>query len=203
MTGGGRRPADAHASGPDGSSRAGDSGVGLPGGHLAHGAPDKKPLRDRVVLVLGAGDLATRTLALHAAARGAAIVCAGPVLAPVLETAGLAAATGGTARVIEAPAPPLLGLALARAAATVLAAPTDAMIAEAAFGSPTAARAAASALGAVLASGAQVWLVPHKPDGGSKEYARRSLDAWIAARAAASTLHPSDTDEPRPRPRER
>lgn len=166
-------------------------------------APDRKPLRDRVILVVGAGDLATRTLALHAAARGASLVCAGPVLGPVLETAGLAAATGGTARVIEAPAPPLLGLALARAAASVLAAPTDAMIAEAAFDGPASAHAAGAALAAVLTSGAQLWLVPTKPDGGSKEYARRSLDAWIAARAAAATLHPSDTDAPRPRARDR
>ncbi len=165
------------------------------------GSPDKRPLRDRVILVVGAGDPPTRTMALHAAARGAAIVCAGPVLAPVLETAGLAAATGGTARVIETAAPPLGGLELARAAAAVLAPPTDAMIAEAAFPSPFAAHAAGAALAAVLAHGARTLLVPARPEGGSKSHATRVLDGWIAERAAASTLRPTDTDEPRPRPR--
>jgi len=161
---------------------------------------EKKRLRDRVILVVGAGDLPTRTMALHAAAHGAAIVCAGPVLAPVLETAGLAAATGGTARVIEAPTPPLGGLELVRAAAGVLAEPTDAVIAEAAFASPFAAHAEAAALSAVLAGGARVLLVPARPDGGSKAHAARVLDAWIAARTAAGTLPPTDTDVARPRP---
>lgn len=184
-----------------GGRRAGDSPTRPEGRAGAGKGTDRKPLLDRVVLVLGAGDPATRTLALHAAALGAALVCAGPVLPPVLETAGLAAATGGTARVIESPAPPLGGLDLARAATGVLAPPTDAVIGEAAFASPAAAQAAAASISAVLARGARVLLVPERPDGGSKAHATRVLDAWIAARTAAATLPPPDAGAPRPRPR--
>lgn len=165
------------------------------------GSPNRRPLRDRVILVVGAGDPATRTMALHAAAHGAALVCAGPVLPPVLQTAGLAAASGGTVRVIETPAPPLGGLDLARAAAAALAPPTDAFLAETAFASSFEAHAEAAALSAVLASGARVLVVPARPEGGAKAYAASTLDAWIASRAAAAVHAPTGVDAPRPRPR--
>jgi hypothetical protein len=140
------------------------------------------PLAGRTVLVLGAGDPTAQRLALHLAARGAAIVVAGPVLAPLLVAAGLVAATRAVARVVEAAAPPLVGaslLAAARDAVGPGTTVTDAVVAESAFASLDTAREAAAELTRELPSDARVVVVEARPVAGSKAAADRHAADWL------------------------
>ena len=118
--------------------------------------PPKQPLRGRVVLVVGAGDRLAQRASLHLAGRGAAVVAAGPSLDEVIVTAGLVAAAGGTARVIEVPVPPLLGSDLIRRAMEAFEPPTDAVVSCSAFRTAADAWAAAHDLSAHLLPGARV-----------------------------------------------
>ena len=140
----------------------------------------REPLLGRVVLVVGGGDPAAQAIALRLSAHGASLVVAGPALTPVLATAGLAAASGGTARVIEAPSPPLLGRALLEAARHVLAPPTDALVSAAAFSDPADARAAHGALEALLGPGGITLLVEARPPGGVKAAAVAMAERFLA-----------------------
>jgi hypothetical protein len=129
-----------------------------------------------VVLVLGAGGRAAQAAALRLSAHGAAIVAAGPALADVVTTAGLVAATGAVARVVEPPAPPLLGHDLLRAAAAAFEPVTDAVVCPEAFPSPLEAADAARALGASLPEGGRVLVLdPDRGAGAEAERAARSF----------------------------
>ncbi len=108
-----------------------------------------RPLRGRVVLIVG-GDPAARSAALHLSAHGASVVLAAACPSDAVETAGLVASQGGTARVVEAPSPPLLGAALLSAAAQALAPATDVLVSEVAFATAEAARDALRDLAAGL-----------------------------------------------------
>jgi hypothetical protein len=155
-----------------------------------------RPLEGRVVLVVGAGDRCAQAVALHLSARGASVVVAGPVLAPVVLTAGLVAAQGGTVRVVEEPAPPLHGRALVHAATQALAAVTDVVVSPDAFPSRTAALAEARDLAAGLALGAVATVVDVPTAGGERTAAERVVARFLEARAAtvagdSEALHPS------------
>ncbi len=145
---------------------------------------NRRPLAGRTVLVLGAADPVASSAALHAAARGAAVVAAGPDVPNVILTAGLIAATGATGRVVEDAAPPLLGAGLVRAAVAALgpAAPpiTDVVVAVALFGSPAAADAAVADLVAALPAGARVHRAEAAPADGPKAAGRRIADGLLA-----------------------
>jgi len=142
--------------------------------------PRPRPLAGRVVLVVGAGDRATRDVARRLGALGASIVSADPSVREAATTAGLVAAGAGTARVVEEASPPLLGAALLRAATAALSAPTDALVAEATFTDRAAASAAADALAAAMGASARVVVVDAAPAGGSKEQAARIAEAFLA-----------------------
>jgi NAD(P)-dependent dehydrogenase (short-subunit alcohol dehydrogenase family) len=118
-----------------------------------------RALRGRVFLVLGAGERTARATALRLSAHGAAIVAAGPHPHDVVTTAGLVAASGGVARVIEARCPPLPVAELLVAAAAALEPPTDAVVCPRAFASPAAAAEAARDLAAALPASAGVHLL--------------------------------------------
>jgi hypothetical protein len=135
---------------------------------LTAGSPPSRALRGRVVLVVGAGDPLARDVSLHLAARGAAIVAAGPALDPVVATAGLVAAQGGTVRVIEDTVPPLLGRALLTAAARTLDLVTDVLVAPSAFPSREAAATAARDLGLTLEPGGLSLLLDVPQDAGAR-----------------------------------
>lgn len=141
----------------------------------------RRPLEGRVVLLLGAGDPVAEAAALHASALGAAIVAAGPRLGPVVATAGLVAATRGTVRVVEAPAPPLLGEALLAAAGAALSPVSDVLVASGAFPDLDAARRAADGLRAHLPETARVELLDARPPDGPRRAAERAVGAWAAA----------------------
>jgi hypothetical protein len=132
------------------------------------------------VLLVGAGDPAARVAALFLTARGAALLAAAPRLDDALAAAGLAAATGATARVIEEASPPLGGRALLERAREVLSAPTDALLAVSAFPDAGAADRAAAALARELPNGLVV-RVEARPEGGAKAHAARLLDRFLAA----------------------
>jgi len=136
------------------------------------------------VLLVGAGDPVAQALALRLTAYGAAIVVAGPQLPAVLTTAGLAAASGATARVVEEASPPLLGTALLAAARQALAAPTDVVVAAAAFSSPTAAEDALRPLAAAVAPGGEALLLDAKPAGGTKSCADAAAARFLTRAAA-------------------
>jgi hypothetical protein len=129
-----------------------------------------------VLLVVGAGDATGREVALRAGALGAAVVVAGPTLAPLLVTAGLVAAAGGDARVVETAAPPLGGLALLEAAKAVLAAPTHAAVAFGAFDDDAAAARARDAVAAALGPARVVALGRRAPEG-----PRAAAKSYVAA----------------------
>jgi hypothetical protein len=133
-----------------------------------------------VVLVVGAGERTARATALRLAAHGAAVVAAGPHPDDVVTTAGLVAASGGVARVIEAPAPPLLGADLLASAAGALEPPTDAVVSPRAFASDAEASEAARALAAALPPGAGVHLLD--PDAPIGPEAERVAELFLAAR---------------------
>ncbi len=143
------------------------------------------------MLVVGAEDSATRQVALHLAARGAALIVAGRDRHEVLVTAGLAAASGGTTRVVETPAPPLEGEALVDAATNVLARPTDALVCE---GAATGFR-----MQELLGPSAFVVTVPSRPPGGARGFAQTTCADFEAFTAkgvsdggpASDTLAPS------------
>jgi NAD(P)-dependent dehydrogenase (short-subunit alcohol dehydrogenase family) len=143
-------------------------------GSVAPSHDPRRPLRGRIVLVVGADDPATRRTALHLAARGASLIVAGRDRDEVLATAGLGAASGATIRVIEAPSPPLDGHALIDLATQVLAAPTDVLVA-AAIG-PVAA-SVAEALGVR----ALACVVPSRPPGGERVFAAATCATFEAA----------------------
>jgi hypothetical protein len=109
--------------------------------------------------VLGAGGRVARATALRLSAHGAAVVAAGPVLSPVLETAGLVAAAGGVARVVETPAPPLLGAELLAAAGGTIEPVSDVGVSPEAVPSRAEAEATAAALGRALPPGGRVWVL--------------------------------------------
>jgi hypothetical protein len=149
-----------------------------------------------VVLVLGAGDRCAQAVALHLSARGAAVIAAGPVLAPVVSTAGLVAAQGGTVRVVEEAAPPLLGRALLDAACQALDAPTDVVVSPDAFPSPAAAAAAARDLSLGFDAGAISLVLDVPTAGGERAAAERVVARFLGARSAvvagdSETLHPT------------
>lgn len=144
----------------------------------------RRPLAGRTVLVLGAADPVASSAALHAAARGAAVVAAGPDVPQVILTAGLIAATGAVGRVVEEAAPPLLGAALVRAATAALgpaAGPiTDVVIAAALFSTPASAQAATADLVAALPPGTRVHAAEAAPVDGPKAAGRRIADGLLA-----------------------
>lgn len=144
----------------------------------------RRPLAGRTLLVVGAADPVASSAALHAAARGAAVVAAGPDVPKVILTAGLIAATGATGRVVEEAAPPLLGAALVRAAVAALgpaATPiTDVVVADAVFATPAAAAAAGAELIAALPPGAHLHRAEAAPADGPKAAGRRIADGLLA-----------------------
>lgn len=141
----------------------------------------RRPLRGRVVLVVGAGDPAAQAVALHLSALGAALIAAGPDLDPVLATAGLAAASGSIARVIEAKSPPLLGAELIARATEALEPPTDVIAAASAFSPSSLAAAAVEALLRLLRPGAQGVVVEAAPPAGRKAFAEAVAARFVAA----------------------
>jgi hypothetical protein len=154
------------------------------------------PLRGRVVLVVGAGDRLAQAVALHLAARGAAVVAAGPALPALLVTAGLVATQGGTVRVVEEPAPPAGGAALLGAAAEALAAPTDVVVSPDAFATRAAAAAATRDLASALGPGAVAIVLDVPIAGGERAAAERVALRFLEARPApvtgdAEALHPT------------
>lgn len=149
-----------------------------------------RPLARRVVLVVGADDSATRRTALHVAAQGARLVVTGSDAPEVLITAGLVAASGGTARVLDA-RPDLDADALLAAAARELAPVTDALVAGTSPGAESLARALVGALGA----GAIVRAVPPRPPQGERAFAQATCAAFEeeATRSDSGPAARSDT----------
>jgi hypothetical protein len=136
-----------------------------------------------VVLVVGAGGPVARAAALRLAASGAAVVAAGPELAPVVETAGHVAAAGGVVRVLEERAPPLSGDALVRAATAALEPPTDAVVSPEAYEDAGGAAAEAKALREALAPTAVVLALA--PEVGAPAEAERVASAFLRGLASA------------------
>ena len=131
------------------------------------------------MLVVGAGDRAAQAAALHLSALGAAVVAAGPSLDGVVVTAGLVAASGGTVRVVERPAPPLASAELVRLATEALEPPTDAVLSAATYATRAAAHEAARELSSLLAPGARVAVLEAVPAGEERAAALRLVARFL------------------------
>jgi hypothetical protein len=139
-----------------------------------------------VVLVLGAGGRVARAVALRLSAHGAAVLAAGPDIHEVVTTAGLVAAQGGVARVVEAPAPPLLGRDLVASAGATLEPPSDAVVSPEAFRAREEAAAQARVLEGLLPPGAHVVVLdPERGAGEAERVAGLFLPAGGAPGARA------------------
>ena len=142
----------------------------------------RRPLRGRIVLVIGAEDASTRRTALHLSARGAALIVAGVDREAVLMTAGLAAASGATSRVIDENVSLLSGTAVFDAATRLLARPTDVLIAE---GIMTNTPMLAHEVRTLLGPTAFGCVVPARPAGGERAFAAATCAAFEASLAGA------------------
>lgn len=140
----------------------------------------RRPLRGRIVLVIGAEDASTRRTALHLSARGAALIVSGVDAQAVLLTAGFAAASGATTRVIEESVSLLSGRAVVDAATRLLARPTDVLIAD---GIMTNAPRLAHEVRTLLGPSAFGCVVPARPSGGERAFAAETCAAFEASLA--------------------
>lgn len=159
---------------------------------MARSRDVRRPLRGRVVFVIGADDAATRQTALHFSARGAALIVVGRDRHEVLVTAGLCAASGGTSRVLEESHPPLTDSALLGAAARALTHPTDVLVAQS---RDDEASTMADTLRELLGPTAFALVVPTRPPGGARAFAEASCAAFEAfvAKGPSNSGPASDT----------
>lgn len=153
--------------------------------------PPRRPLHGRIVLVIGADDVATRGAALHLSARGAALVACGRDRDAVLITAGLAAASGGTVRVVDEATSPLLDPGVIDAATRALGRPTDALVSGPLVDESP---ALVDRLRALVGSAGSLGVVPVRPPGGARAFAEAMCAAFEAAAVASPRVSTDASD---------